>query len=195
MRSHDKTSHSILIVSASEQFNAVVKRELPVYGFPVSDVCKNAAGARQLFFERYYDIIVVNFPLPDETGAELVFDIAEKSNASVLLAAPSEIFSEVSDRVVDSGIMVVSKPVQSGQITYALRLLAAIQDKIHLLEQEAEKAHEKMEELRLVNKAKLLLIINKHMTEDEAHRYIGREAMNNGVSRRRIAEKILDDLE
>ena len=195
MRSHDKASHSILIVSASEQFNTAVKRELPVYGFSASDVCKNAAGARQLFFERYYDIIVVNFPLPDETGAELVFDIAEKSNASVLLAVPSEIFSEVSDRVVDSGIMVISKPVQSGQITYALRLLAAIQDKIHLLEQETERAHEKMEELRLVNKAKLLLIVNKHMSEDEAHHYIGREAMNNGLSRRRVAEKILEDLE
>ena len=195
MRDHDKASHSILIVSCSEQFNASVKRELPVYGFAASDICKNAACARQQFFERYYDIVVINFPLPDETGAELVFDIAEKSNVGILLAVPSEIFSEVAERVVDSGVMVISKPIQSGQITYAVRLLSAIQDRIHSLEQDNERAHEKMEELRLVSKAKLMLIINKQMSEDEAHRYIGREAMNHGLSRKRVAERIIEKLE
>ena len=52
---------------------------------------------------------------------------------------------------------------------------------------------EKMEELRVVSKAKILLVERKHMSEDEAHRYIGKCAMNRGVSRRKIAEEILDD--
>ncbi|MBQ9443602.1 MAG: ANTAR domain-containing protein, partial [Lachnospiraceae bacterium] len=55
-------------------------------------------------------------------------------------------------------------------------------------------AEEKIEELRIVSKAKILLVEKKKMTEDEAHRYIGKQAMDRGVSRRRIAERILDDL-
>jgi response regulator NasT len=50
-----------------------------------------------------------------------------------------------------------------------------------------------MEELRLVSKAKILLVEKKQMTEDEAHRFIGKQAMNRGISRRKIAEEILDD--
>ena len=48
--------------------------------------------------------------------------------------------------------------------------------------------------MRVVNKAKLVLINKKKMSEDEAHRYIGKLAMDNGISRGRAAERILDDL-
>ena len=195
MRDQNKKMHSILTVSFSEQFAAAIKRALPAFAFRNFDVCKNAASARQLFFERYYDLVVINFPLPDETGTELVYDIAEKTNAGILLAVPPEISGEVKDRVVDEGVMVISKPVQDAQIKHSLRFLAAVQDRMHRLEQEVLDAHEKMEELRTVSKAKSLLMAKKNMTEDEAHRYIGKEAMNNSVSRRKIAQRILDELE
>jgi response regulator NasT len=52
-----------------------------------------------------------------------------------------------------------------------------------------------MEELRLVSKAKVLLVEKKKMTEDEAHRLIGKQAMDQGISRRRAAQRLLDDLE
>lgn len=56
-------------------------------------------------------------------------------------------------------------------------------------------AREKTEEIRQVDRAKFTLIENRHMSEDEAHRYIGKLAMNNGVSRRRAAAMILDEYE
>ena len=52
-----------------------------------------------------------------------------------------------------------------------------------------------MEELRIVSRAKLLLMEKRHMTEDEAHRLIGKQAMDKGLTRRQAAEKILDELE
>ena len=52
-----------------------------------------------------------------------------------------------------------------------------------------------MEELRIVSKAKLLLIEKRQMSEEEAHRHIGKQAMDHGVTRRQAAEQILDDLE
>ena len=62
-------------------------------------------------------------------------------------------------------------------------------------EKKIQKAEEKLEELKIVNQAKFLLIEKKHMTEDEAHRYIGKQAMDGGISRGRAAQRILDDLE
>ena len=66
---------------------------------------------------------------------------------------------------------------------------------MHKLETKTLSVEEKMEEIRLVSRAKLLLVEKKNMTEDEAHRYIGKEAMDHGVSRKKIAEALLKELE
>ena len=48
-----------------------------------------------------------------------------------------------------------------------------------------------MEEIRLVNRAKWLLIEELKMTEQEAHRYIEKQAMDRCVTKRVVAEQIL----
>ena len=193
MSIHDINCHSILIVSASEQFDAIVKRSLK--GFTTINFVKSGSLARRSVMEKEYDIIVVNSPLPDETGIDLALDTAEKSRASILLVVPKEIYEDVLERVTDLGVLVLPKPFPKGRVDKAVRFLAAIQKKSLKLEKKVLSIEEKMEELRLVSRAKILLVEKKHMSEDEAHRYIGKAAMDNGVSRKRIAEKILEDIE
>ena len=185
---------SILIVSGSERFDVLVRRSLARQRFTTIDFRKNASSGRRCFWEKEYDLIVINCPLPDEFGHEFALDVSERSNASILLVVPGEVYEEMLEHVTDRGIIVLSKPAMEDRIDKALRLMIAIQGRMHALESKVQSISDKMEELRIVNKAKLLLIEQKHMTEDEAHRLIGRQAMDNGVSRRRIAEQILDEL-
>lgn len=49
----------------------------------------------------------------------------------------------------------------------------------------------KIEELRLINRAKCVLIDQLRMSEADAHHYIEKQAMNRCISRRAMAEKIL----
>ena len=50
---------------------------------------------------------------------------------------------------------------------------------------------DKMGEIRLVNRAKWALINSCHMTEEDAHRYIQKQAMDRCVAKKVIAEEIL----
>ena len=59
------------------------------------------------------------------------------------------------------------------------------------MEQKTASVEEKIEEIRIVNRAKWLLIEQLKMTEKEAHRYIEKQAMDRCVTRRTIAENIL----
>jgi hypothetical protein len=59
------------------------------------------------------------------------------------------------------------------------------------MEQKTATLEEKMEEIRLVNRAKWILIDQLKMTENEAHKFIERQAMDRCVTRRTIAENIL----
>ena len=56
---------------------------------------------------------------------------------------------------------------------------------------ENEQLLQKLEELRLVTRAKCLLVQNLAMTEADAHRYIEKQAMDLRVPRVRVAEDIL----
>ena len=62
------------------------------------------------------------------------------------------------------------------------------------MEQKTASFEEKMAEIRLVNRAKCLLIERKAMTEQEAHRWIEKQAMDRCVSRKVIAEQILQTI-
>nr|WP_325247385.1 ANTAR domain-containing protein [uncultured Oscillibacter sp.] len=45
--------------------------------------------------------------------------------------------------------------------------------------------------MRLVNRAKWTLIQCLGMSEEEAHRYIEKQAMDNRISRREVAKRVL----
>ena len=48
-----------------------------------------------------------------------------------------------------------------------------------------------MEEIRQVNRAKMLLMQSLSMTEQEAHRYLEKQAMDRGMKRLAVAEEVI----
>ncbi|MBQ7678816.1 MAG: ANTAR domain-containing protein [Butyrivibrio sp.] len=189
---HDMV-HAILIITPSDQFAAIVKRSLR--NFVTIDVRKSGVLARRAILERDYDIVVIDVPLPDETGEELALDITERSRAGVLMVVAQDAFEDVTERVTDHGVMAMPKPFPRDRADRAIRFLAAVQMRMRQLERRVVSVEDKMEELRLVSKAKLLLMEKKGMTENEAHRYLVKQAMNDGLSKKLVAEQVLEDLE
>ncbi len=193
MPKYEGFGHSVLIVSASEAFETAVRKSLR--GFASVDSRKHASSARRYLLERYYDLIVINAPLPDESGEQLARDIAQEGYASVLLAVPSEVYDDALERVSDYGILVISKPVSIRSLDKALRFLTALQNRIMRIERKLQEAEERMQEIRVIDKAKFLLVEREGLTEDDAHRQIGKLAMNQGISRKLIAERIIESYE
>ena len=92
---------------------------------------------------------------------------------------------------VNSGVMTLQKPTNPAIFSSTLRLLCATRERLRRMEQKTATLEEKMEEIRLVNRAKWILIDQLKMTENEAHKFIERQAMDRCVTRRTIAENIL----
>ena len=191
MAKHEDTQHSVLIVTSAAQFEAVARKSLR--GFVYTDCRQSASAARRCILERYYDLVIINGPLPDEQGLQLALDAADQCSASILLVVSSEIFEDAQERLTDHGVLVLAKPFSLGRLDKAIRFLLAVQNRRHLLEKRIRTVEEKMEEIRIVSRAKLLLVEKRKMTEEEAHRWIGKQAMDHGISRRRAAENLLDE--
>ena len=64
-------------------------------------------------------------------------------------------------------------------------------ERLRRQEEKQVSVEEKITEIRLVNRAKWLLIERLGMRETDAHRYIEKQAMDQRVSRRKIAESVI----
>lgn len=197
---HDKSNakgrmnnqYSVMIVSSSEQFNTVVKKLLPGGRFSSIEIRKSASSAKRELLARSFDLIIINAPLTDGLGVDFVMDISEKKNTRVLFAVPMEVFKEISSRLVDYGVITIRKPVKEMDLELSVRLLLAVQDTLRNASREVVKLEDKLQEQRLVSRAKLMLI-QRGMSETEAHEYIIREAMDRGLTKKAVAEEIIDE--
>lgn len=189
----DLTEHyySVLLVSASEKFNEAMTALLPESRYHPVTVAADVSGARRRLLESSYDIVVINAPLPDDFGTRLALDVCENSGTGVLLFLRAEHYPDITARVSPYGILTVSKPTSASIITQSLQLLCGTRERLRRMEQKTASIEEKMQEIRLVNRAKWRLIGQLKMTEDEAHRYIEKQAMDRCVTKRTIAESIL----
>ena len=72
-----------------------------------------------------------------------------------------------------------------------MKVAIAVQYKVQILSSQTVKLKVKMEEIRLINRAKMLLMQCLKMTEQEAHRYLEKEAMDRGMKRMAVAEEVI----
>lgn len=188
-------TYSVLIVSASQNFNTVMASLLPVSEYwPVSTV-GSVASARRELLERSFDIVIINAPLPDDLGSRLAVDVCTDSLAAVLLLVKNDIYNEVYSKVMEFGVFTLSKPTSSQLLTQFLKILCTSRERMRKLEGKQQTVEEKIEEIRLVNHAKWLLIECLSMTEAEAQRYIEKQAMDARISKRQMAENVIKTYE
>ncbi|HIZ16240.1 MAG TPA: ANTAR domain-containing protein [Firmicutes bacterium] len=188
---YERNSSSVLIVSSSQKVNIFLSELLPTDKFSPILTVSTAGEARRLLVDRDIDIVVINSPLSDDFGVELAIEASEDLNCGVLIFVKAELQDNVSERVEGCGILTLSKPVSRQLVYQSMNLLVAARQKIKALEEKTSTLQGKMEEIRLVNRAKLLLIEHLKMSEPEAHRYIEKTAMDACVKRRKIAEDII----
>ena len=185
--------YSLLLVSAFRPFNEMVLSLLSVRGMAADPptVVRSINAARRALAERSYDIILINAPLPDGFGTRLAMDACVKSDSGVMLFAACEFYGEICAKTRSSGVMIAEKPIDAQMLERDLHNLCAVRERLRRLEEKRLSVEEKIEEIRLVNRAKWRLIERLGMKEAEAHRYIEKQAMDQRISRRRVAESIL----
>ena len=184
-------TYSVLIVTASERFTDSIMPLLPMTDYWPVQTASSVAEARRWLADTEFDIVLINTPLPDDFGMHLAIDICTGSGAGVLLLVKNDHYNEIYYKVVRYGVITLSKPTNRQMVAQNLRILCATRERIRQMQAKQATVEEKIKEIRLVNRAKWLLIECLNMTEAEAHRYIEKQAMDLRISRREAAENII----
>lgn len=190
-QSSSERVYKVALVSSSEKFNGAMLPLLPKNRFSPISVYRDAKSVRRVISKEKPDIVIINTPLPDDFGTSLALDVSETDGVCVLLFTRAENFSELSSVLAPHGVLTLPKPTSPELTEEVVELMCATRERLRRIEIKKSFAEERMEDIRVVNKAKWFLIEQFKMTEQEAHRYIEKQAMDRCVTKRVIAENIL----
>ena len=183
--------YSVLVVSSSEKLNIALSDLLPESRYQPVRIVTSVSAGRRAWSERSYDFVIINSPLPDDVGIRFAIDTGSVSGVVVLLLVRAENHGAIREKVVEYGVFTLSRPLSRPVLIPALDWMAAARERLRKLEKKTLSVEEKMEEIRIVNRAKWLLISQLKMEEPQAHRYIEKQAMDRCISKKEVAEEIV----
>ena len=180
-------SHSVLLVSRDSKIVSQISAFLvpPLFDLTTTS---DFNEARRLATERTFNIIIADSG--DGYDTDFAINVAD-SYSTILLLVPNEHFDEISYRVEGYGILTITKPFEPFYLYNMMKIAIAVQYKVQVLSSQTTKLKVKMEEIKQVNRAKMLLMSHMNMSEQEAHRYIEKEAMDRGMKKTAISEEII----
>lgn len=158
---------------------------------PAIDVAGSANEARQKLLGTGYDLVLINAPLADESGCRLASDISKTTAAGVLLLVRGELAAQVAEATGGDGVITLGKPVSRAQIAEAVSVFASVLAKLRRYETEKRDLERRLDELRITSRAKCLLMDQMHLSEEDAHRYLEKQAMDHRMTKLEFAKSVL----
>lgn len=182
---------SVLIVSNANTTMGIISDLLQSQAFNRIVTTTDGSEARRYLLDGEYDLIIIDTPLSNEFGEEFAVHAADASSAGVILIVQRERLDDIALQVENDGVFVVPKPISPDFFYQAVKLLVASKVRLFKLEEENRKLQKKLDETRVVSRAKCLLVERLKMNEPQAHRHIEKIAMDNRQSRVEVAEDII----
>ena len=136
------------------------------------------------------DLLIAVMPLSDGTGVEGIIDVAQRHpQLMTILLVRQEVFEQVTYQCRNQQIFVIAMPfkrqVLAEAASFMLRLRTVMDDK------ELARLRKNLSEIRVITSAKIRLVQTRQMTEEEAHYYLEKEAMDRSLTKKEVAEEIL----
>lgn len=183
--------YSVLLVSPSKNFLMTMNELFSEY--PFSPVCAESSisKAKQRLLEKQFDFIIINLPPGAQGSFRFAIDVGRAKSNVVLMLIPREQYETAYEQVAEHGVYLLPKPTSKAMVVQALDWMLTTGERLKKMERKTLSVEEKMQEIRMINRAKWLLIEQMNMTEAEAHRYIEKQAMDRCVPRLKVAEEII----
>ncbi len=183
-------SHSVLVVTKDSKILSQLSVMLMAPMFELNS-SRDFNEARRLCSERIYNIIIVDYS--EGEGVDFAIDISS-SSSTILLLVPNQHFDQISYRVESFGILTITSPFDQFYFYNMIKIAIAVQYKVQILSSQTIKLKNKMEEIRLVNRAKLIIMQKKSLSEEDAHHYIEKQAMDRSMKKIDVANEIINTL-
>ncbi len=114
-----------------------------------------------------------------------------QAGLGVVVLAEKKTAAAAEQKLAGTGVLVLARPVSGATLAAALKLAAAVGERLRTLDEENGRLRRTISDLKLIDRAKCALIQYLGMSEKTAHRFIEKQAMDRRIPRRDVALEIL----
>ena len=175
---------TVIVAFESDSSSARIREILESEGEFSCLVCRSAAEVKRTVHKQHECIIVCGFKLADGTCEELFLDLPVGC-FMLMIAAQTKL--ELSET---EGIFRLRSPIRRGELLASVRMLAQFRRYVPRGKSPAKRGGE---EQRLIAQAKAVLMDRHGMTEEQAHRFLQKQSMDNGAKLTDTARLVLAD--
>jgi response regulator NasT len=184
----------IIIADADVGNRKKIKEMLVQAGYMVTAEVGDGRSALKVIFQTEPDLVIMDSKLPGVQGLGIIRIIEENRTAPVILLIESHeqgLLEEVKDFWIFGCL---PKPLSDAQLFPAIEIALANFKKFTKLVEENKRLKTALEERKLVEKAKGIVMEAKGLSEQEAYKYMQKLSMDKCVPIARIARSIMNHL-
>jgi response regulator NasT len=184
-------NHRVLIAEDEALIRLDLREMLVEEGYDVVGEAGDGEAACRLAEQLRPDLCILDIKMPIMDGLAAAEKIAGARIAPVIiLTAFSQ--RDLVERARDAGAMAyLVKPFQKSDLVPAIEIALSRFAELHALEGEVANLAERLETRKLVERAKGQLMSAFTMSEPDAFKWIQRAAMDNRMTMKQVAERIL----
>ena len=190
------TKLKILIADDESLIRQDLKEILIEAGYDVVAEAKDGYHALELAKETYPDLMILDIKMPNINGLEASEEIQialNKRIPTVILTAYNQ--PELIQKAGEVGAFAfLTKPLRPQDLIAAIETARARVKELDSLYHDISDLKEKLEIRKLVERAKGIIMKRLSLDEPEAMHYLQKKSMNDRVSIKSVAEKIIDEM-
>jgi response regulator NasT len=186
-------SRRVLIAEDEALIRLDLREMLVEEGYEVCGEAGDGEAACKLADELRPDLVIMDIKMPIMDGLAAAERIAaERIAPVVILTAFSQ--RELVERARAAGAMAyLVKPFQKSDLVPAIEIALSRFAELHALENEVASLTDRLETRKLVERAKGTLMSAFTMSEPDAFKWIQRAAMDNRMTMKQVAERIIEE--
>lgn len=186
-------SKSILICDDEPLIRTTLKNMLVDLGFDEVLECGDGAKAVELALASFPDMAILDVAMPGMDGISAASEIRKKLKIPIMLLT-SACDAATVKRASAAGIAAfLTKPLRQQDLLPAIEIALQHVEEVEGLKEKIEDLNELIENRKVIEKAKGLLMEKNRISEADAYRIMQKSAMDKRKSLRQVADMVLKE--
>lgn len=157
-------------------------------GYNVISLCTSGNELIRTVMQYYPDLVIVGYKFTDMSLLDVYENLYDTTSFLAIVNEPYKSYIEE-----DTDIYCIGTKISNVLLTNAIDLIFQSKRRIKKLKDQVEKLESTLEERKIIEKAKGMLMQNSGLTENEAFRYMQKISMDSGKKMRDIATLLLNE--
>ncbi|MEJ2184307.1 MAG: response regulator [Gemmatimonadota bacterium] len=181
----------VLIADDEALHNLALTSQLEALGHEVVATASNGKEAVRLAAEREPDLAILDIRMPEMTGPEAASEITARRPIPIIILSAYSDNRTVEQATKSPVFHYLVKPVDPDDLAPAIAVARARFQEWLEVRAERDRLEHKLEERKMIERAKGLLMETRGFTEQEAYRFLQKTSQDKNTPMVDLARKIL----